>query len=539
MAAGRRAPIGGAVLAGLLLAGICFLLLGGRLETPPGVNPVLPAVATPASVPEVSPVEPPPPHPSLHGPSTAAPAAPLIYPTWTFEVESRRPDGSPAKEARVLFSGEDRSAPVEGLTSEEGRASLEVRGPGRLVAYHGRLAPWTGESMDPPESGTRQVAVQLEEGLAVEGVVLEQDGTTPAHPQRVRVHRSAPFAGLALPPSEYETITTSADGRFRVVGLLPGKVTLSAGLSASEAGGAASVEAEAGATDVRIVLSAQACIDFLIVDAETGKAPQGVWLEIYRVTDRGPGLVATFTSPQFEGSPPREAKPFGTCPVLPGEKQRFRVRCDGYSGSGDIDVEVPPGVRRKTVRVELQPNPGSICTLVLVLSPLPAPVPERLGVTRNYEGGSTGIKYPVKDGLVELRLPEGHNSLTIGGNIGRPEPDDPWLPLRLDVDLSRGERLTCEVALERGGFVRIFAPVGISLSTLRISQGGDAIPGTPWVRGTEGDIHEWIVGPIPPGEWDLQAPAPGGGSFRQHVSILPGEVTELRVPAHPAAGNGK
>lgn len=120
---------------------------------------------------------------------------------------------------------------------------------------------------EPPTSAARSSKT-----LFLEGIVLDYDGTNPARGRGVTLTPlSAP--GGKVPIAE---TVTDEEGHFRFEGLRPGRVRLSAGRR-PDLRGETTVEAVAGATDIRIVLEPQAFVS--LTDAErtpvegTPKAP--------------------------------------------------------------------------------------------------------------------------------------------------------------------------------------------------------------------------------------------------------------------------
>lgn len=144
--------------------------------------------------------------------ATKPPTPPAAPPAGTIHgiVTSASAEPRPVAGARVVLT--HALGKVAALTDEAGRFCFTPLPPGAYVirAFHADFAPWvqngSGQRIVLAENASRQVAVTLEAGVKVEGIVIARDGSGPVGGARVTMVRG-----------EYDrfvTSTTRPDGAF-------------------------------------------------------------------------------------------------------------------------------------------------------------------------------------------------------------------------------------------------------------------------------------------------------------------------------------
>ena len=454
------------------------------------------------------------------------------------EIDVTGPGGIPPAKGTAAFF-------PYGIDSSMGRleAPLDARGrcvlwprPGDsgvvLVQADGFRTWWSYDVQVAP--GRQRLRVELDEGLAVSGLVLGRDGATPVADASVRVTEHA-LRGLAPNLAERKT-RTDGEGRFSVEGLSPGRVDI----HVASDDGSGSATADAGDRDVRIRTSRTIRVRLLPIDATTGLGPATESLEIVQTWY---GQLRTRWFRAGHRMPPAEdrtALPREGLPVWGHEPARFRVIAAGYAPSDEIVVSPDDGPEEQVVRVPLTPDPGSVATLRLHVGTVEGTVPPVVYVTVRSTDRlrSAGKRRRTEDGVVELRLPPGPAALIV--EVPSPCLEEPWLPAHVAVDLPRSSVVDEQVVLPSAGFVRVSGvpehsglPCAVHAQQLsdlddpyREPEGDFPVLGWDWDAATRTHLSR----PVPPGEYATRWVVDGRARVLRFV-VRPGEVSDARVTA--------
>ena len=371
----------------------------------------------------------------------------------------------------------------------------------------------------PPErfAGRSEAEIDLEQGLAIEGKVVDSKGRPVA---------GATVWPLPQPPMpwirglrKHFGVQSGADGSFRIEGLPAGRFMM--GLKVSITAGVfrpPPVVAHAGDTAVTLRLSP---VDHLVarfLDAETGE-PIGRQATISVVREDG-SVAPLCTAPGPEFSVPGRGTPGEAAFDVVGQAR-------GYLPSEPVHVEIPEGERGIAVVFRLREDPAydakSVRVLLHIVDDLGRPLPSV------YLGGQVEARgtYELEDGRVETRLPPGEHWFTIGGAAAEEEREVPCLLKKVVVVAPAGARVEREVVLQRGAFVRLTQTDGRLNEYVFHDEDGTKYWGTSELQ-EEGRV--WFVSRLPPGRLVLALTFSDGRQLEIPVTLKAGEVTEVSCP---------
>jgi hypothetical protein len=424
------------------------------------------------------------------------------------------PPPDPAPSTEVPPSGEERSCEGLVLTSGEGapvpgvRVVLRSGSPGeqgisvtsdpegrfriglpasiptpRLLFLHDRFAP-----LELPADFTREMRVELSEGMLVEGTVLVFGEETPLADAQVIVRGACTASGRLLPmlartdkkaPGatgfvNWREARTDVNGRFVVEGIAGGRFYVSAGKS-----GYAEIIAEKALQPLDIHsgplvihLSPAWTYAIKVVDSESGKPVEGLAVrEVSRSTDHfgrapleeGRDFVLSSESGLYV------ARPFRiTGDLREGDRFSITIASDGYRTRSVDVIPVPyaEGDIRSPQVVEMNPLEAGLGGIRILFLGLPSDFREPLPLhVELAQFDDEGIPFVEK----HASRVEGAR-LTLGAIAGKHRirvwPYSLGGPLQWDVEVSEDRIAEIEVRLD-----------SCVLDVRAVTEEGDAIDG--------------------------------------------------------------
>jgi hypothetical protein len=390
---------------------------------------------------------------------------------------------------------------------------LEVRGSGRLEVYAKGCVPWMSEVLTRPASGTLRVVAPLDEGLSITGTLLASDGSTPVSKGQVRVKSALGPDGDPESNLDRSWVEPDVHGNFRLAGLSPGPVVLSAFAYDKREGDRVQVEAEAGDQRVGIRLKPIGILNVLISDAATGKAPQTSSIQIDYTSASGSRAMSNMArDPDGEAAPPIQHRISGLKLGSPGT---LRVRANGYEFFS-TEFTFPPEGGVQDLAVSLDRGQGGMALLSITLVVDKVPAPEVVSVVRYTGDLGVGAPETVTDGRLELRLAPGTTSLVIGPAGG----DAFHVPVRIEVDeeaTSPCARVEREVHLVYGGQLRFSERP--PTTRVHLSSGNTTV--VRWINRVRAADAVLV---LPPGRWSYRIEG-RLETWEGEAEIVPGKIT--------------
>jgi len=471
-------------------------------------------------------------------PAGTAPAAPPLEEgpdeEWDLFVEVVGPDGGPPDGVVQLEFRSSEGEKVAGCSlNPAGRGRLPVRGAGKLVVrpFVRGPAPRVIDGLAPPESGRRELRVRLEEGLSIEGLILDQNGQMLGGGKVVAQLIDPPAwigtferrAGGARTAAEYR----AKAGRFRVEGLLPGRYRLEPRVFWSDVRVAGvprrpAVEANAGERGVVVQLAPSGVVSLHLVDAES-REPLPVPADIFRLDDGGEELLWRGAGPTIRAK------------LRIGEPRRLVVRAHGYAESEPHEILVATAGPEQTVEIPLRPDPGAIARLTLSIRDDAGNVVENARLSLFLPKGVAiqigtmgGVRH-LSGGRIEVEIMPGAHRFQVSppGRCSELLRSD-----AVEVKIGRGEALEREVVLRRGGTLRLLHPPGYRSGIYVKRPDGTHVSGT-GIRMLPG-AGRCFTG-IPPGAVVVFSRLPAGRWVGQAAAVRAGETTDvvLEVSSDP------
>jgi len=428
-------------------------------------------------------------HKSTPGPDSSTP------PISRLEVRVVSPHDTPVAGAlvRLLVEGNEQS---QAETDKDGRAWLDASGKGRVAVT--RCQPYA-PVLSEPIGNRKTITVPLTGGtLAIAGVIVDEFG----NPTRNTV-----AAAIAKPPSwmgKWHWVGRSVprpDGQFRIEGLPAGEYRL---IFRQKVRQDAPV-VEAGNESVRIVLNPVCWVTLQLFDRATGKA-----IDANRRVWKDGVSTGTASGPQSDERPIR-------LNIEPGTTMRFHATADGYHPTQPVTIEIGTGERERTLRFDLDPDPGALAYLTVQVRREDGSIVKKLMIMRmEADGSGLGTNYNSDDGRYKFTLPAGKSRIRFGPLL-RQRKDAPYVVERCEWMLERGERRTENVVLRRGGWLR------------RTTQDLSVVPSHPkedkFIMFGIDDYRMLLA----PGRYVVTAPGPKGTSLRGEVTVEAGRVHDVEL----------
>lgn len=354
------------------------------------------------------------------------------------------------------------------------------------------------------EGEEREVEIRLDRGATVGGLVVD-DGGKPVAGATIYVY-PVDAEGRLDPDAGYEQAVAGPDGRFRIPGLPPGLVDVSAGHARLRADGSKRVEAPA--EDVRLVLHAPGSIRFRLA------VPEGA---------ARPGRVrATVTL--LSGSMRGAQLPYDLSPLPDG-----RYAIDGLlPGEVSLGVEAAgwaPYVAR------LRIPPGGVAT------PEPFALEEGLTLRGRVVDGEGR---PVAGARVMAWGNEA-NAATTGGDgaFAIPHLAAGAVDLSARAEGKAEALFVATAAADASPLEIVLTPGGIVRGTIRDADGGDPPISLDFFPAAAADDHvsRWRAGAVdgafsirlPPGRYRCVHPRAGGAAGPTEFEVEEGGEVVLEL----------
>jgi hypothetical protein len=404
--------------------------------------------------------------------------------------------------------------------AERPRSEREATVVDEPAARAPRIAPEPASEQRAPRSESKRTkedeAAGREHGkLAIAGRVLDSDEGGPVVVTVFLTDAEDP-AGRWI-----WSAGTDSKGRFRTESLAPGRYHLGVRIGAGEhAWGRPPRElqvAEAGDENVVIRMRPVTWITYHLVDATTREPVHSERREVWVRGDEKPRAVVSGGG-------------IATIPMRSwferGTRLTLRAKAEGYHPTEWIDVQLDPRDQHRELTFHLEPDPGSLVEVeLLIRDDRGDPVP-RITIVRTEIG--TGTKRVTENGRVVLRLPAGKNRLRFGPlTEGWRMKHDPYALRIVELDVKRGGMMTVPVVLQRGGWLkRPRWEKELLVRDVRVTRDGEEME-IGWVWFEPGDQRTLLA----PGKYVVAATARGTIRLHGEVTIEAGETTQVEL--HP------
>ncbi len=435
-------------------------------------------------------------------PSSEPPVEPSSAPTkkrWTLTFECVDSEGEPTRwtHAYVYRAPDTEPSLVEHLDGALSRGEVELEGQARIVIWVWNSLPWVSEPLVPPASGTLHVVARFEPGVSISGRVFQQDGVTPLTAGKVTVWCSAQKDPWRPALSSRWSIV-GKDGTFTVPGLYPGPARVMAEAYDLSFGTKARAEADGGDEHVRLVLGKISAAGLLIVDAQTGFAPNTKRLLVSRIV--GDEEHAFGHASWSTRASDRPAVPGFWQYVKPGTELGFRAHAQGYEDSGPVVFKTSADGGKEIFTIRLRADPTPLTTVRILLRAAEGDAPKRVRIARIHGGSTNSTTLPVPDGEHTIEAMPGSHVIEVGG-ASRPKEGDRstfWVPQRFEFETAGGEALEYDVTLEQGGWVVFVGDPSPRPGLMSFRRGETTL-----TRSAKSGILGRGAGVLPAGTWTL------------------------------------
>ncbi|MCX4247076.1 carboxypeptidase regulatory-like domain-containing protein [Paraliomyxa miuraensis] len=215
---------------------------------------------------------------------TLSPDAPAARATIAGRVLD--PVGEPLPGARVLSDPASDEPSAEAVTDEDGAFVLHdlVPGPHRVEARHPGFAPVWASGVP---AGADALVLQLSPGASIVGTIALADGTTIPGATVVALRHTGRLARA----SQAQTTVFDTEGEYRLDGLPPGTYDVIGGAAGHALVRVSSVELDASAVEVPLVLPAGGTISGRVIDERTGAPVPRARVEVERSLGAGASVA--------------------------------------------------------------------------------------------------------------------------------------------------------------------------------------------------------------------------------------------------------